>query len=424
MKTIAVLASGSGSNLQRIIDAIASGEIPMARIAIVVADRDCFALTRAQQAGIPAKLIPRGKYFSSELLKILPANTDLIVLAGFLSILNAEFCERFSQKIINIHPALLPSYGGKGMWGANVHRAVIEAGEKKSGATVHYVTPGVDEGTIIMQKAVEITPGETPDTLASKIHEVEYEIFPAAIKQVLEIPKTWAFVTDFHFDEAHPLSLGATPRRNWRQVLADLQQRGITNLIIGGDVSEENEAYRDFFASLEGFSWNMIYGNHDQTKELNVQYLKSKQNYYCFESLAQRFVFLDTSSYRLPDQQMLFLKQQLETSKKVVIFMHHPVLDLQTYMDEKHPLENRDEVRQLLEASGRDIEIFCGHYHNGYRSKEGRIAQTISPAVSYQIGASKEFEPDTFRFGYTEINIEGTEISAGFILLNQNNAII
>ena len=185
MKNIVVLVSGGGTNLQRIIDGIDNGEIPNAKISLVVADRECFGLQRAKNHDIPVQLVPRGKTFSSELKQILPAKTDLIVLAGFLSILNKEFCESFDGEIINIHPALLPKFGGKGMWGQYVHEAVLEAGEKESGATVHYVTSGIDEGEIILQKSFAISENETLETLTEKIHTIEYEIFPKAINLVL-----------------------------------------------------------------------------------------------------------------------------------------------------------------------------------------------------------------------------------------------
>lgn len=185
MKNIVVLVSGSGTNLQRIIDTIGSGEIPNAKVSLVVADRECFGLERAKKHNIEHVLIPRGKNFSIELGKIIPENTDLIVLAGFLSILKPEFCENWTGKIINIHPALLPKFGGKGMWGHHVHQAVIEAKEKQSGATVHFVTPGIDEGEAILQKSFEITEEDTAETIAGKVHQVEYEIFPQAINKVL-----------------------------------------------------------------------------------------------------------------------------------------------------------------------------------------------------------------------------------------------
>ncbi|RMZ59782.1 phosphoribosylglycinamide formyltransferase [Chryseobacterium nematophagum] len=185
MKNITVLVSGSGTNLQRILDSIKSGEIQNAQVSLVIADRECYGLERAKNHHIKNILIPRGKNFSSQLNEVISENTDLIVLAGFLSILKSEFCENWKGKMINIHPALLPKFGGKGMWGMNVHRAVIEAKEKESGATVHFVTSGIDEGDIILQKSFDVTENDTPETLAEKVHHIEYEIFPKAINKVL-----------------------------------------------------------------------------------------------------------------------------------------------------------------------------------------------------------------------------------------------
>ncbi|MDV7695366.1 phosphoribosylglycinamide formyltransferase [Chryseobacterium soli] len=185
MKNIVILVSGSGTNLQRIIDSIESGAIQNAKISLVVADRECYGLERAKNHAIESILIPRGKNFSAELSKVIPENTDLIVLAGFLSILKSEFCENWTGKIINIHPALLPKFGGKGMWGMHVHHAVIEAKEKESGATVHFVTPGIDEGEAILQKSFEVTEDDTAETVAEKVHHIEYEIFPIAINKIL-----------------------------------------------------------------------------------------------------------------------------------------------------------------------------------------------------------------------------------------------
>lgn len=186
MKNIIVLVSGSGTNLQRIIDCIDSGEIPSTKIALVVADRECFGLKRAENHNIPNLLIKRGKDFCENLDKALPRDTDLIACAGFLSIITPEFAEKYKGKIINIHPSLLPKFGGKGMWGMNVHNAVINAKETESGATVHFVTAGIDEGEIILQGKVSVESNDTPETLAEKIHQVEYDIFPKAIGKILE----------------------------------------------------------------------------------------------------------------------------------------------------------------------------------------------------------------------------------------------
>jgi phosphoribosylglycinamide formyltransferase-1 len=185
MKNIVVLVSGGGTNLQRIIDSINGGEIANTQISLVLADRDCLGLQRAKNNKIQTKLIPRGKSFSSELKESLPENTDLIILAGFLSILSKDFCESFQGQIINIHPAILPKFGGKGMWGNHVHAAVLEAKEKESGATIHYVTSGIDEGEIILQKSFPIAENDTVATLAQKIHKIEFEILPKAINLVL-----------------------------------------------------------------------------------------------------------------------------------------------------------------------------------------------------------------------------------------------
>lgn len=171
--------------MQRIIDCCESGEIADAKVSLVVADRECYGMERAEKHGIKNILIKRGKTFSAELEQQIPHDTDLIVLAGFLSILSKDFTEKYAGKIINIHPALLPKFGGKGMWGHHVHEAVIASGETESGATVHYVTAGVDEGGIILQKAFSIVSGDSAESLAAKVHQIEYEIFPKAISMVL-----------------------------------------------------------------------------------------------------------------------------------------------------------------------------------------------------------------------------------------------
>jgi len=185
MNKIVVLVSGSGTNLQRIMDAIAKGEIHNTKITQVIADRDCYGLQRAAKENIPHFLLKKGKNFSHRLDQQISEDTDLIVLAGFLSFLNKDFCEKWAGKIINIHPSLLPKFGGKGMWGMNVHKAVLEAQEKKSGATVHFVTSGIDEGEIVLQEEIPISETDSLDEIAEKVHQVEYKILPKAIEQIL-----------------------------------------------------------------------------------------------------------------------------------------------------------------------------------------------------------------------------------------------
>lgn len=182
---IAVFVSGSGTNLQNIIDAVQDGRLQNFEIAMVMADRDCYALERSLDHDIPTYLLDERKTFSKDAEHNLEGeNIDLIVLAGFLSILSKEFVEKWQGKIINIHPALLPKYGGKGMYGKFVHQAVLEAGDEVSGATVHFVTPGIDEGEIILQKEFKIEKDDAVEDLQRKVAEVEKEILIEAIRKL------------------------------------------------------------------------------------------------------------------------------------------------------------------------------------------------------------------------------------------------
>ncbi len=183
---IAVFVSGSGSNLQNIIDAVQHGKLLNVEIAMVMADRNCYAVERALEYDIPTYLLEDRKNFSEDADHNLEGeNVDLIVLAGFLSILTAEFTEKWKDKIINVHPALLPKFGGKGMYGKYVHQAVLEAGEKESGATIHFVTAGVDKGEIILQGKFPVEKGDTVEDLQRKVADVEKEIMIGAIQNLV-----------------------------------------------------------------------------------------------------------------------------------------------------------------------------------------------------------------------------------------------
>lgn len=182
---ITVFVSGSGTNLKRIIEAIEKKELPNTEIVAVVADRDCYALERGLDNDLPTYFFDRkSDDFWEEVKEVLPKDLDYIVLAGFLSIIPKDFINLYQNRIINIHPSLLPKYGGKGMYGMHVHKAVLQNLEKKSGATVHFVTPGIDEGEIILQKAIPIKKNETPEWLATKVHQVEYEILIKALSKL------------------------------------------------------------------------------------------------------------------------------------------------------------------------------------------------------------------------------------------------
>ncbi len=189
---IAVLVSGGGTNLQAILDAAARGEIPDGEVAIVISDRaGAYALERAKKAGVPTLEINKkacgGQVaFEQKLIDALTINRiDLIVLAGFLSILTENFTTLYTRRIINVHPSLIPSFCGAGFYGLKVHQAALDRGVKVTGATVHFVNEIPDGGEIIAQKAVDILPGDTPEILQRRVMEqAEWIILPKAVETV------------------------------------------------------------------------------------------------------------------------------------------------------------------------------------------------------------------------------------------------
>lgn len=189
MVKIAVLVSGGGTNLQALLDAQSRGEIPNGSICLVAASKPgVFALERAARAGVPSVVVCRKDYsdvdaFCNALLDVLHQNQiDLVVLAGFMSILNETFIRVFSNRIVNIHPSLIPSFCGKGFYGLTVHERALERGVKVTGATVHFVNEEPDGGPIILQKAVEIQEGDTPEVLQKRVMEqAEWKLLPKAV---------------------------------------------------------------------------------------------------------------------------------------------------------------------------------------------------------------------------------------------------
>ncbi len=192
---IAVFVSGGGTNLQALLDAQTSGLISRGKIVLVLANsRDAYALTRAKNAGVETAVVVKKEEGSQELFekKILAVlaekKIDLIVLAGFLAILSEQFTSVYENRIINVHPSLIPSFCGKGFYGLHVHEAALSRGVKVTGATVHYVNEIPDGGEIIMQKAVEVKEGDTPETLQRRVmEEAEWKILPAACEKVCKI---------------------------------------------------------------------------------------------------------------------------------------------------------------------------------------------------------------------------------------------
>lgn len=188
MFKIGVLLSGGGSNLQSIIDKSQSGEL-QCKVEVVIGDRECYGVERAKEAGIDGYTLDR-KVLKKELCReidkiVSEKEVDLIVLAGFLSIIDEEFVNKWKGRIINIHPSLLPKFGGPGMYGIRVHEAVLKAGEQESGCTVHYVDTGVDSGEIIAQKRVKVLEGDTPEILQKRVLVEEHKLLPESIAKII-----------------------------------------------------------------------------------------------------------------------------------------------------------------------------------------------------------------------------------------------
>ena len=189
MVRIAVLVSGGGTNLQALIDAQSRGELKNGRIAAVLSSRpDAYALERARAAGIPGYVVARKEFPSSQAMtaalveQLRALDIDLVVLAGFMVILTGEMVRAFPNAILNVHPALIPSFAGPGCYGLHVHEKALEYGVKLSGATVHFVSEECDGGPIVLQKAVEVLPDDTPEVLQRRIMEqCEWKLLPQAV---------------------------------------------------------------------------------------------------------------------------------------------------------------------------------------------------------------------------------------------------
>jgi phosphoribosylglycinamide formyltransferase-1 len=190
MTHIAIFVSGNGTNCENIIHYFARSS--EAEISLVLSNKaNAYALIRAEKAGIPTEVLPKAEFMQEDLLLNLMKkyHIDFIVLAGFLLLIPEFLIKAYPQKIINIHPALLPKFGGKGMWGYHVHEAVKAAGEKETGMTVHWVNGQYDKGQVIAQYKTSLSPEDTPDDIAAKEHVLEMKYFPKVIEKIIKAEK-------------------------------------------------------------------------------------------------------------------------------------------------------------------------------------------------------------------------------------------
>ena len=185
MKRLSIFVSGGGTNLQRIAEYFADNK-EVEIVNVICNNPNAYAIERAKNLGIPCKIINRAEFKSEDFTKeLLDQNIDLVVLAGFLWLLPKHLIDAFPNKIVNIHPALLPKYGGKGFYGEHVHEAVVAAKEEVSGITIHYVNECYDSGAIIFHAQVALEEGDTADSLAAKIHKLDYQHYPVVIEELI-----------------------------------------------------------------------------------------------------------------------------------------------------------------------------------------------------------------------------------------------
>jgi Icc protein len=201
--------------------------------------------------------------------------------------------------------------------------------------------------------------------------------------------KKIAFVSDIHLDEGFPLQNNVDPKKNWSFILNDIRSKGIDEIIFGGDIGE-TDSYGWFFESLRDFKTKMILGNHDSfnmvIKHLAIEGLCNfSELYYSEEDSFFKYIFLDSSSGRISGVQLKWLDRELTTSKKIIIFIHHPILAIDTPVDKQYPLLNRVQILHLLESIKGEVIVFCGHYHMADNRNYKNITQYATPAASFQI---------------------------------------
>ncbi len=230
--------------------------------------------------------------------------------------------------------------------------------------------------------------------------------------------KRIAFLTDIHLDEQFPIDNKVNPAKNLALVLADQAKRNISVISFGGDIGEAT-AHPYFFQALKPFRLKLIVGNHDQFEKVKEYYNPASgrnELYYKVEEDDYLYLFADTSADEISNQQLQWLASELTTHKKVILFIHHPVLSIHTAVDRVYPLRNRDELKALLNNHSAAVTIFCGHYHMNDEQELGNIRQITSQSLSFQLVKNeKEITVDNSTFGYRIIEIDKDNIQTQLI---------
>lgn len=221
--------------------------------------------------------------------------------------------------------------------------------------------------------------------------------------------KTIAHITDVHLHESFPLEQNVDPRANWNRMLEYLAEQGIREVVFGGDIGAES-AHTFFFESLNHFKVNIVLGNHDLGELATVSAAGKDGHYYLYEDEHYRYIVLDSSHDRLYKQQVAWLKQAVRTEKKIILFVHHPILEVPCYVESKYAMKNRGAIREILFQTNLEITIFCGHYHLEDERIEKNVRQLVTPAISYQMAKSPKKIIDNSTFGGRIIHIHPHKI--------------
>ncbi|HEU0136483.1 MAG TPA: metallophosphoesterase [Flavobacterium sp.] len=234
--------------------------------------------------------------------------------------------------------------------------------------------------------------------------------------------KKFAFVTDIHLDEKEPQEFGVDASSHWEQIITDLQEKEIDEIIFGGDIGAKT-AHETFFSSLQFSSkLNIILGNHDNYQDVKKHYgnkylVADDGLYYSYEDNFIKYIFLDSSPDEISATQFKWFQREIETLKKIVLFIHHPILSVNTAADEAYPLRNRNQLEEELCKCNNEVVIFCGHYHTADEQARKNITQIITPAASFQIKKNVDkIEVATDHFGYRIITLDKNDISTELVL--------
>ena len=229
--------------------------------------------------------------------------------------------------------------------------------------------------------------------------------------------KRVAYVTDLHLDEDNFKERGLDPRGNFQCILKDVINRNIKEIVCGGDIGTK-ESYSWFFDLVKEFKLDLTLGNHDVGSEVIKYYSahtpsRTGELYYSYEDQHYKYIFLDSSSNEISEQQFQWLKGELTTNNRIVLFIHHPILEVRSVIDQEYPLHGREQIKQVLQKCNNDVTIFCGHYHMRDEQTDQNIKQLVTPSVSFQIDKNaSSIEVNTSSFGYRIITLDQDQITS------------